>query len=141
MVDAALIASKFSYLNDTLAKLGGLRDRSDEQLLASWQDLFAIRYGLVVTVECCVDVARHIIADQRWPVPDDAPAAMQTLVNHQVLAAEVGQRLADAVRFRNLVIHLYQRVDDQRVIDLLRQRLDDFRRFVEAIDRWLSHPA
>jgi uncharacterized protein YutE (UPF0331/DUF86 family) len=36
-------------------------------------------------------------------------------------------------RFRNLLVHGYAQVDDQRVIEILRTRLDDFDRFRAAI--------
>lgn len=41
-------------------------------------------------------------------------------------------------RFRNLLIHGYQQVDDRRVVENLRTRLDDFERFRTAIARAIS---
>ena len=45
--------------------------------------------------------------------------------------------MAGAVGFRNVLVHQYVEVDDERVVDNL-DRLDDLRRFVGDVARWLS---
>jgi hypothetical protein len=38
-------------------------------------------------------------------------------------------------RFRNLLVHVYERVDDRGVVEILKTRLDDFDAFREQIAR------
>ena len=38
-------------------------------------------------------------------------------------------------KFRNLLVHVYERVDDRRVIEILGTELEDFQAFREQIAR------
>jgi len=41
-------------------------------------------------------------------------------------------------KFRNVIVHHYDRVDAEIVIDILRNRIDDFNRYRDAIISWLK---
>jgi uncharacterized protein YutE (UPF0331/DUF86 family) len=47
--------------------------------------------------------------------------------------AGLAASLADAARFRNLLVHRYADIDDQRVVQFVRQRLADLEDYVEVI--------
>ena len=51
------------------------------------------------------------------------------------LEADLAADLQDMARFRNLLVHGYQRGNDARVVEILRTRLDVFERFRAAIAR------
>jgi uncharacterized protein YutE (UPF0331/DUF86 family) len=43
--------------------------------------------------------------------------------------------LRRAVGFRNLSVHAYDQVDWERVLEIVNERLDDFRKFAEVATR------
>ncbi len=43
-------------------------------------------------------------------------------------------------KFHNRLVHLYWEVDDTQVYDILRKRLDDFKKFLDAMARVLEWP-
>jgi uncharacterized protein YutE (UPF0331/DUF86 family) len=55
-----------------------------------------------------------------------------------MLAAELSASMEQAARFRNVLVHQYADVDDARVVEILRARLDDLDRFVAVVASRLS---
>ena len=47
-------------------------------------------------------------------------------------------RLVRMARFRNLLVHVYTRVDDVQVYRVLQEDLDDFDRYLESVGRYLK---
>jgi uncharacterized protein YutE (UPF0331/DUF86 family) len=58
------------------------------------------------------------------------------LGRHGVVDDEIAGRLSRAVGFRNVLVHQYATVDDERVVAAL-DRLDDLERFVQQVGAWL----
>lgn len=57
---------------------------------------------------------------------------MQVLARHGVLASGLADEMSEAVKFRNVLVHLYAEVDNSTVLDSLRQ-LEVLDRFVESL--------
>jgi len=54
-----------------------------------------------------------------------------------VIDRELAERLAAAVGFRNVLVHGYAEVDDDRVVDHL-DHLDELEAFIAGIRNWAS---
>jgi uncharacterized protein YutE (UPF0331/DUF86 family) len=54
-----------------------------------------------------------------------------------VLGEELAASMSSAVRFRNLLVHEYAEIDDDRVVGYL-DRLDDLAGFVTSVADWLD---
>ena len=54
-----------------------------------------------------------------------------------ILPADLTRRLQQMSRFRNLLVHMYWKIDYSQVFDLLQQNLGDLRAFAAAVLRLL----
>lgn len=72
-----------------------------------------------------------------WGPAEDSVAAVRLLARHGVIDGELAQRLSAATGFRNVLVHGYAEVDDQRVVANL-DLLDDFDAFTEQVRRWVA---
>lgn len=118
---------------------GDLSDLAGEDPAALAQDargLRAVKYSFVTAIEAVIDVAQHLCASEQWGAPPSNGDALRILARHDVLDADLAERLVAAVGFRNVLVHEYTVVDDRRVIAALTE-LDDLRDFVAAIERLL----
>jgi uncharacterized protein YutE (UPF0331/DUF86 family) len=122
-------------ITDRLDRLRGAAARPVESRDDLWLD--GIKYLLVTTIETCVDVAQHIGSAERWRAPDSNGDAIRLLGEHGVIDPELGDRLARAVGFRNVLVHQYVTVDDTKVLDAL-DRLGDIEAFVTEVAGWLD---
>ena len=53
------------------------------------------------------------------------------------MSPDLGRVMIEMTGFRNVVVHEYTRIDAEVVIRILRERLEDFRRFETEALRWL----
>lgn len=135
MVDEGRVTRLLRNIDERVGRLADERAnvtaRRDDDL---WLD--AIKYLFVTAIEGCVDVAHHLSASERWGAPDTNAAAFEVLGRHGVVDDEIAGRLSRAVGFRNVLVHQYATVDDERVVAAL-DRLDDLERFVQQVGAWL----
>jgi len=41
--------------------------------------------------------------------------------------------------FRNLLVHRYEKIEDEIVYGIFNKRLNDFEEFIQAISNWMKH--
>lgn len=133
MVDVPRLLALLERIEQEVTAVRASVARSDEELVDHPDALPALKYRLVVAIEAAIDAAAHVIASQGLRSPDDFADTFTSLVEADWLPSDLGARLADAARFRNLLVHLYDDVDDERVIEIARTRLDDLRAFTRTV--------
>jgi uncharacterized protein YutE (UPF0331/DUF86 family) len=135
VVDKPKLDQMLSNLRRFLAVLRGLAALSPEAFLADPHKVGNAKYHLVVAIECCIDVANHIIASENYRFPRDNADSFAVLVEQGLLPAGSRDSLRAMARFRNRLVHLYWDVDDARVHEYLRDGLGDIEQFGNAIAR------
>jgi uncharacterized protein YutE (UPF0331/DUF86 family) len=139
MVDERRLRRLLQQVSDAV---GYLRARAGGDRAAIRRDvdrLAALKYFFVTAIEGCLDVAQHLCADQGWGPPATNADAMRLLARHGVLADDLGGALARAVGFRNVLVHGYAAVDDDRVVAQL-DRVADLESFVACVAQWVDRP-
>ena len=102
----------------------------------------ATKYRFVTAIEAVLDVAHHLLASELWGPADTSADAVRLLAQHGVLDDDLAVRLAEAVGFRNVLVHGYAEVDDDLVVANL-DRLDDLQSFIDQVTAWVrgaAHP-
>lgn len=125
MVDPARLAGLLSRVADERRELGRLAALDDAELVADPDRLPAMKYRFVVAIEALTDAGQHVIASEGWAPPTSYAQVFTRLAEHGILDAELADRLSGMTGFRNLLVHRYAAVDDRRVIEIARTRLDD----------------
>lgn len=118
-----------------LGLLSRYRDRLAARAAAplSEDDEDAMRYEVQVAAQICIDLAGHVIASEGWRFPQDYAETFTILEEHGVIDSELAARLRSLAGLRNIIVHLYTEVDDDRVHGDLERGLGDLDRFAEAI--------
>ena len=118
-----------------------LRDAKD----ISWDiyrtDVRARRFverTLHITIEGCIDAAQHIISDEQMREPTSYRDSFTVLTENKILLPEDLQRFENIASFRNLLVHYYEKVDDEIVYGIFRNNLSDFDLFVDRIVSFLG---
>lgn len=111
---------------------------SDSELMADPERLPGVKYLLQCAAEACIDAAEHVIAAEGFRAPETFAEAFTVLGERQIIDSVVQGALEDAARFRNLLVHGYARIDDNRVIEILRTRVDDLDAFRQAVARYAA---
>lgn len=138
-VDRSRIEEKLAFIAGQVSDLRDLaRQRDEQSFIADPWVVRGAKYALQTSIEAMIDTAYHLAAKAFRYAPDDARDAIDRLVKEGVLPPPLGEVSEDMVRFRNRIVHGYDRVDDVRVYHLLSHQLGDFDAWTEAIRDWLT---
>lgn len=97
----------------------------------------AILHLLQTSIEICLDISNHIIADEGWRAPTSNRDAFAILSEHDVIDAALLTKCQHMAGFRNILVHMYEKVDLADVYAVLKNHLDDFADFTGAIKNFL----
>ena len=88
---------------------------------------------LQMAIQAAFDIAAHIVAEERYGVPDANRGFFELLIRYGWLPQDLAEPLSKMVGFRNILVHSYERVDPAEVEKIVRHHLDDLLDFVKAI--------
>ncbi len=138
MVDRVLMER---ILSDIKSNVKDLRDASD----ITWGNYKTnkrsrrfVERTLHILIEACIDAAQHIIADEQLREPDSYRDTFNVLAENGILQPDDLSKFENMASFRNLLVHYYERVDDEIVYGIFKQNLSDFDLFVKRIANYLE---
>ena len=138
MVDKTLILRKLAELEEYHRQIMEFAEITLEQYSQDWRIQRIVERTLQMMIETCVDVAGHIISDQRYRVPTSYGDAFRVLHENNIVGRTLFERLERMARFRNLIVHHYQHIDPEIIHGILGKDLDDFMEFRDSIVRILT---
>ena len=133
MISIEKISQKFIQLENYLGLLKEISKESEEAFLKNQIIIGSAKYYLQVSIECCLDVANHIIASERLRAPNDYADSFTVLEEKGIFHQQLGQRLRQMAKFRNRLVHLYGKIDDKFVYEFLKTDVEDIRKFRKII--------
>ena len=137
MVDKPKLDQMLSNLRRYVAVLRGLAAAPRAAFLSNPDKIGNAKYHFVIAIECCIDIANHVIASENYRFPKDNADSFIVLGEHGVLDRTFADSLGLMARFRNRLVHVYWDVEDRQVSEYLQQSLADFERFAREI---ADHP-
>jgi uncharacterized protein YutE (UPF0331/DUF86 family) len=138
MVDHVLVER---ILNDIKIHIRDLRDADDitwELYLTDKRARRFVERTLHILVEACIDIAQHIISDERLREPVSYRDTFAILAEAGVLNPLDISTFEAMAGFRNLIVHYYERVDDSVVFGIFKKRLGDFELYADQIVAYLK---
>ena len=138
MVDETLILRKLAQLEEYRTQINEYRLVTLEQYRDDWKLQRIIERTLQMMIEICVDIAGHIISDNKFRIPDSYADSFRVLSENRLISVKLCQTMERISKFRNVIVHHYDRVDAEIVVSILRKRLGDFDIFKTSIVKWLK---
>jgi uncharacterized protein YutE (UPF0331/DUF86 family) len=138
MVDEALLLRNLAELENYLGQIKEYDDIVVEQYVRDWKTQRIVERTLQMMIETCVDIAGHIISDKRYRVPKSYGETFRVLREENVLGEGLCEPMEKMAEFRNIVVHSYDKVDAEIVVNILRNHLDDFLHYRNAILAFLK---
>ncbi len=128
-----LIRTRCQEIEDSLARLERIRTISRDDFLKD-RDLQDIAsYRMLLAIEAALGLCYHVAAKHLNKVPEEYAECFSILAEAGIIPADLSERLQKMARFRNLLVHMYWKVDLDALYQLILDRLTDLRQFSQNI--------
>ena len=138
MTDRDVVAAKLAELEDRIARVRAHARGSASELVSDRDASDLVAFNLMLAVQTCLDVASHIIADERWAPASSLAESFRRLAEHGVITAATDAALGRAASFRNVVAHGYGRVVSDMLFVAATDGVRDLERFAHEIAVWMA---
>ena len=138
MVDKTLILRKLAALDEYLDQIKTYSDISIKEYASDWKIQRIVERTLQIMIETCLDISSHIISDESLGVPETYADMFRILVKNGILMDSQLDALEKMARFRNIVVHDYERIAPSIVVGILKNNLVDFEKFKTSIVHYLK---
>ena len=139
MVDKILVLRKLADFEEYGAQIGEYAQITSREYKADWKVQRIIERTLQMMIETCLDIAGHIIADERFRAPDSYADMFRILHENGILKEVQLPALENMAKFRNVVVHQYEKIDPEIVVTILNKNLSDFQKYRDSITAYLKN--
>ncbi|MGQ4914956.1 MAG: type VII toxin-antitoxin system HepT family RNase toxin [Candidatus Asgardarchaeia archaeon] len=137
-IDKDRILGKLSELDTYLAELSEIIPHDFDEYKRSIAIRRACERLLQILIECVIDICNILVSNLKLGIPADEDDIFKKLVNANVISSELATVLKNMKGFRNILVHKYGTVNDELVFEFLKDNLEDFSTFKEAIIDYLK---
>lgn len=110
-----------------------LSEKGKEEILRDPWLVKGIKYSLQTAVEAMIDIIYHITAKHFNKAPVDARDGLNILHKSRIIDEKELMLYSKMIGFRNKIVHGYEEVSPEKVIEIAENNLDDFNRFIEKV--------
>ena len=138
MVDSTLILRKLADLETYFNQLSEYSNLTVKEYGGDWKVQRIVERTLQMMIESCLDIAGHIISDGGYRIPNNYADTFRVLYENNILDKALFATMGKMVKFRNIIVHDYDKVDTEVVIAILKKDLNDFVRYKNTILEFLK---
>ena len=126
-----VIQNKLARIESYLTKLQEIIPHRFKEYEKDWKTQMIAERGLQILIEIIIDVANRLIAIKNWGPTISSADSIRLLALKKVISSE--EPYLKMIRFRNFIVHDYEKVDNAIVYSILTKNLGDIRRFRDEV--------
>lgn len=111
------------------------KENLKQDMLRYW----GIERGIQICIECVIDIANIIVSSLDIEKSDTYRETIIALSKKEVLPQKFAKEIANMVSFRNILVHDYMKVDEDIMMDILKNHLEDFIKYMNYINKWIKN--
>ena len=92
-----------------------------------------VLHALLIAIQSTIDIANHIIAEQKFARPTTYRESFEILANEKILSPDLSNQLADLAGFRNVLVHIYLKINLEIVHGILQNDLPPVKSFLKIV--------
>ncbi len=132
-LDEEKIRQKLHFMREKLRELKRFQNMSIENFKSDVINEDAALRMLQVTIEAMLDICAHIASREGWGVPKTYAELVSAAARHELIPRGMEDIYKNMVAFRNRIVHLYDDVNTEEVLNIINERLDDFTPFIRSV--------
>jgi len=128
-----VVRTRCGDIEEACGRLARFAAMPMETFVADSDAVDAASYRLLVGMEAALTLCYHVSAKHLRQVPEQYAACFDTLRDAGLVDPALAERLKAMARFRNLLVHMYARVDPARLHEILSAHLEGLRAFARVV--------
>ena len=136
--DQETMVKLVSELRKNVARLQDLSAFKQDEFLKDPDKIGSAKYHFIVAIESCIDMCNHIISRNGFRAPEDYGDTFRVMNEEGALKPDFSDELVNMAKFRNRLVHIYLEVENKQVFEILQNRLNYFKKFVDSISNFLG---
>lgn len=132
------LTEKLKHLEENISTLKEIKSNvSLDDIKSNKRYEWEIRYGLFESIQIVIDISCKISSHFNLGNPKTYKECIELLIKYHYLSDEIAKKTISMVGLRNLLVHEYVKIDDEKLYQFLNY-LDDFVAFVDEIKKNLK---
>lgn len=136
-----VVRARASEIEDSVARLERFGRIPLEEFTSNQDSVDVACYRLLVAIEAALALCYHVSARVLRKAPEDYAGCFAALQEAALVPPDLATRLQRMARFRNLLVHMYWKLDSRRVHEIIAHDLEDLRVFVALVVELMKQPA
>jgi uncharacterized protein YutE (UPF0331/DUF86 family) len=91
----------------------------------------AVERSLQMAIEALIDTCKRVLALEKQSPINTAAEAIEKMQELGIISKNPAY--LEMVKFRNFLVHLYEKVDVENIYNIVKKHLHDFRTFIDEI--------
>jgi len=137
-MDKKRILSKFVEIDSYLEELDEIKPLEFEDYEGSILNKRSIERILQISIEVVLDICNLLVSDLNLGIPADEDSVFDKLRKKKIISKKLYDILIEMKVFRNVLVHKYGAIEDEKVFEVLTDKLDDFQIFKEEILKFIE---
>jgi len=138
MINKSLIEKKLKKIETFLKEIESAKAPDNFQAFS--ENIVFKRFterNIELAIEQMIDICKHFVSGLDLKEPETYAECFEILGEAKVLPVETVDIFRTMVKYRNLLIHAYDGVDDTITFGIYKKRLGDFRIFIKAVREYI----
>ncbi|MEK6950932.1 MAG: DUF86 domain-containing protein [Nanoarchaeota archaeon] len=132
------ILAKLDEINQYREELEQYIPGEEEEYLENQQVRRACEKTVELAIEAVISIISMIVSHQQLGLPKSEDDLINILDKKKIISSKLAATLKEMKGFRNILVHRYTEVDDQRVYRTLSEEIEDFAGFEKEIRKYLQ---
>lgn len=138
MVDIDLVRRKLSRLNMYLEKLMPIARKSFPEYKDDAYLKFSAERLIQLIVECATDINSHVVVETSNRPPEDYTVSFIKAAEAGLISSQLAQKLKGSGGMRNILVHEYLEVDDEKVFSIIPVAVSDYKEYIKQVDEFVD---
>ena len=126
-----IIEAKLRTIEEKLLEIESWQIISYEKLKMNSMLRNATERALQVAIDSIIDICEHILALEGISAPDTSANVVKKIIEIGIITNS--PEYLEMIRFRNFIVHRYEKIDLEIVYAIVSNRLPVFRNFIHEI--------
>lgn len=138
MIDIDLVRRKLSRMNMYLEKLKPIAKKSFKEYESDFYLKSSAERLIQLIVECATDVNNHVVVETQNRPPEDYAISFLKAAEVKLISRELAERLKGSAGMRNILVHEYMEIDDEKVYNVLNVAIKDYKEYIKQVEQFVT---